>query len=62
MPTLGAKGKTGTTGRVDSASPPKPPGTAAAKANGNGGSSSEWRPADDLDVLEEELLPLRSRS
>ena len=47
-------------GRIDGNAPPRPPATPAKAANGGG--SSEWRPADDLDVLEEEdVLPLRSR-
>jgi hypothetical protein len=62
-PTPAAKGKAGTgaiSGRVDGGAPPRPPATPGGKANGNA-PANEWRPADDLDVLEEELLPLRSR-
>jgi hypothetical protein len=61
VPALGgAKSKTTASGRIDSA-PPRPPGPPAKAANANGG-GAEWRPGDDLDVLEEEILPLRSRS
>ena len=46
-------------GRIDAGAPPRPPAT---PAKANGGAANEWRPADDLDVLEEEdVLPLRSR-
>jgi len=68
-PGVGAKPKAinaaSSSGRVDGGGPPRPPQTpgVVTKATGNGGGSAgEWRPADDLDVLEEELLPLRSRS
>ena len=59
-PPLGAKPKAmsnaSSSGRVDGAGPPRPP---APPSKPNGGSPADWRPGDDLDVLEEEILPLR---
>jgi hypothetical protein len=62
VPALAGKSKTGSTasGRIDNG-PPRPPGTPPTKAANANGGGSEWRPGDELDVLEEEILPLRSR-
>lgn len=67
LPPVGAKPKAlsnaSSSGRIDGVPPRPPSAPAPAPAKVNGGGLGEWRPGDDLDVIEEEdVLPLRSRS